>query len=229
MLIYTIIGFTADIHDHWLHCLYTRSLASLLIYTIIGFTAYIYDHWLHCLYILLFLAVNNHESLNVIFSFSFFHICHLFIFFFSNRFLSSFSRAFIHLVQEIRQFAVRCISTFTDNELEDFMLQLVQTLKHEPHHSSSLCYFLFLRAIRNPQLIGHTLFWYLESELESVEMADRFRLLKKELLLAFNEEFRNELLKQVADTIPFYIYSRYSSSTTTIPTITYYTYIYIQI
>jgi hypothetical protein len=54
-----------------------------------------------------------------------------------------------------------------------------------------------LRAILNPKLIGHTLFWYLESELDSVEMSHRFRLLKKELLLSFNEEFRNELLKQV--------------------------------
>jgi len=98
----------------------------------------------------------------------------------------------------IREFAVGCISSMSDNELEDYMLQLVQTLKHEPHHASSLCYFLFLRAVRNPRLIGHNLFWYLESELESVEMADRFRLFKKELLLSFNEDFRNELLKQAA-------------------------------
>ena len=92
----------------------------------------------------------------------------------------------------------------------------VQTLKHEPHHVSSLCYFLFLRAIQNPRLIGHILFWYLEvrkcdfclrsgmidffgkqSELDSIDMSHRFRLLKKELLLSFNEEFRNELLRQV--------------------------------
>ena len=73
----------------------------------------------------------------------------------------------------------------------------VQTLKHEPHHSSSLCFFLFLRAMLNPQLLGHTLFWYLESELESVEMADRFRMLKKVLLLSFTEKVRNEFLKQV--------------------------------
>ncbi len=36
-----------------------------------------------------------------------------------------------------------------------------------------------------------------QSELDSEEMSHRFRFLKKELLLSFNEEFRHELLRQV--------------------------------
>ena len=78
------------------------------------------------------------------------------------------------------------------------MLQLVQTLKHEPHHPSPLCYFLFLRSVVHPTLLGHTLFWYIESELGYIERAQRFRLFKKTLLRAFGEEFRNELLTQNA-------------------------------
>ena len=91
-----------------------------------------------------------------------------------------------------------CLSKLSDLELEDYMLQLVQTLKHEPHHSSPLCYFLFLRSVVHPTLLGHTLFWYIESELGYIERAERFRLFKKVILRSFNEEFRNELLRQSA-------------------------------
>ena len=50
----------------------------------------------------------------------------------------------------------------------------------------------------HPTLLGHTLFWYIESELGYIERAQRFRLFKKALLKEFGEEFRNELLKQSA-------------------------------
>ena len=46
------------------------------------------------------------------------------------------------------------------------MLQLVQAIKHEPFCDSSLVRFIIRRGLRNPQTVGHALFWALEAELE---------------------------------------------------------------
>jgi len=98
--------------------------------------------------------------------------------------------------EKVRAFAVYCISQMNDQELADYLLQLVQTLKHEPYHTSPLAMFLLLRAIRNPRLVGQRLFWFLECELHMNEVRNRFTLIKKELLKSLRDEDRQEMLQQ---------------------------------
>jgi Phosphatidylinositol 3- and 4-kinase/Phosphoinositide 3-kinase family, accessory domain (PIK domain)/Phosphoinositide 3-kinase C2/Calponin homology (CH) domain/RhoGEF domain len=90
--------------------------------------------------------------------------------------------------KRVREYAIKCLARFSDNELCNFLLQLVQTLKYEPYHASPLASFLVLRAVRSPQLVGTALFWYLTSEEHTAEVAKRWKLLKKALLLACGTE-----------------------------------------
>jgi len=65
---------------------------------------------------------------------------------------------------KVREYAVRTLNIMTDEELSEIMLQLVQVLKFEPHYDTALCRFLLRRALLNPFVCGHTLFWMLQSE-----------------------------------------------------------------
>jgi Phosphatidylinositol 3- and 4-kinase/Phosphoinositide 3-kinase family, accessory domain (PIK domain)/Phosphoinositide 3-kinase C2/Phorbol esters/diacylglycerol binding domain (C1 domain) len=96
---------------------------------------------------------------------------------------------------EVRSFAVRCLATYSDNDLAQVLLQLVQALKYEATHSSPLAHFLTLRAVRS-QPLGHMLYWHFEAELHSGECHARFKLLKKALLCSMPSERRGALLKQ---------------------------------
>ena len=66
---------------------------------------------------------------------------------------------------KIRAFAVQCLESCSNKDLETYMLQLVQAIKHEPFCDSSLVRFIIRRGLRNPQTVGHALFWALEAEL----------------------------------------------------------------
>ena len=66
---------------------------------------------------------------------------------------------------KIRSFAVQCLETCSNKELEMYMLQLVQAIKHEPFCDSSLVRFIVRRGLRVPETVGHALFWALEAEL----------------------------------------------------------------
>lgn len=48
----------------------------------------------------------------------------------------------------------------SDEELSQYLLQLVQVLRYEPYYDCALTHFLLERAQRNRQ-IGHFLFWHL--------------------------------------------------------------------
>ncbi|KAJ6229788.1 pi-3 kinase [Anaeramoeba flamelloides] len=77
----------------------------------------------------------------------------------------------------VREYAVKCLDEFDDEQLEDFLLQLVQVLKYEPYHNSSLAKYLLKRALMSPWRIGSTFFWSLKSELHVAEISERFSLL----------------------------------------------------
>eukprot|EP01045_Picozoa_sp_COSAG04_P022270 COSAG04_NODE_2493_length_4015_cov_3.067671_2_plen_1006_part_00 len=64
--------------------------------------------------------------------------------------------------QRIRTYAVKCLHAMTDEELELYMLQLIQVLKYEQFHDSALACFLMFRALQCPNVIGHLFFWYLK-------------------------------------------------------------------
>ena len=88
----------------------------------------------------------------------------------------------------IREFCVMRISQMHDNDLQVFLLQLVQCLKYELHHNNALIRLLMRRALNNPYQIGHFLFWHLKSEyLEILELnlhyVERFGLYLEEYLL----------------------------------------------
>lgn len=48
----------------------------------------------------------------------------------------------------------------SDEELSQYLLQLVQVLRYEPYYDCALTHFLLERAQRNRK-IGHFLFWHL--------------------------------------------------------------------
>lgn len=47
----------------------------------------------------------------------------------------------------------------SDDDLALYMLELVQALKYEPNHFSPLGEMLLERALLNPHVVGHQLFW----------------------------------------------------------------------
>ncbi|XP_018318828.1 phosphatidylinositol 4,5-bisphosphate 3-kinase catalytic subunit delta isoform [Agrilus planipennis] len=78
--------------------------------------------------------------------------------------------------QEVRRFAVKCLSNLSDEDLLLYLLQLVQALKHELYLDCDLVNFLLKRALNN-QKIGHYLFWLLRSEMQMPSVSVRFGLI----------------------------------------------------
>jgi len=82
----------------------------------------------------------------------------------------------------LREFAVKCLEPFDDDELSEFLLQLVQALKYEAAHDSPLARFLLKRALGNSREIGTKLFWCLRSEMHLLNYASRFGLMLQSYL-----------------------------------------------
>lgn len=61
---------------------------------------------------------------------------------------------------EVRRMAIRWIRGLTNDELVDYLPQLVVALRHETYENSSLAKFLLDRALRSPRF-AHYLFWLL--------------------------------------------------------------------
>ncbi|XP_023030262.1 phosphatidylinositol 3-kinase 92E [Leptinotarsa decemlineata] len=78
--------------------------------------------------------------------------------------------------QEVRKFAVECLMDVSDSDLQLYLLQLVQALKHELYLECDLVIFLIKRALTNQQ-IGHFLFWHLRSEMQVPAVSVRFGLI----------------------------------------------------
>ena len=72
--------------------------------------------------------------------------------------------------------AVWRLEALNDFRLEEVLLQLVQNLKAEPYHDSALFRFLLRRALRNPLMIGHQLYWLLKSEMHNLHCCERYGL-----------------------------------------------------
>uniref|UniRef100_A0A8C7W856 phosphatidylinositol-4,5-bisphosphate 3-kinase n=1 Tax=Oncorhynchus mykiss TaxID=8022 RepID=A0A8C7W856_ONCMY len=93
--------------------------------------------------------------------------------------------------QYVREYAVGCLrdmrySTHTrtyvflvhllDEELSQYLLQLVQVLRYEPYYDCALTRFLLNRAQCNRN-IGHFLFWHLRSEMHMPAVSVQFSLI----------------------------------------------------
>lgn len=98
--------------------------------------------------------------------------------------------------ETIRFYSVRLLSSISDDQLSLFMPQLVQALQSECHHLSYLSEFLLERALRNPFVVGHELFWTLRSQLHFKPAGERFGLLLEQFLMLCGG-YRGELMAEV--------------------------------
>lgn len=76
----------------------------------------------------------------------------------------------------VRQFAIKCLSQLSDDQMSQYLLQFVQALKYETHLDCALGRFLLDRALAN-QRIGHFLFWHLRAEMHQPAVCTRFGLM----------------------------------------------------
>ena len=75
-------------------------------------------------------------------------------------------------------------------------VQLVQNLKAEPYHDSALFRFLLRRALRNPLMIGHQLYWLLKSEMHNLHCCERYAFAPR-FRLRFRPRIRPHCLFEV--------------------------------
>ncbi|XP_053165521.1 phosphatidylinositol 4,5-bisphosphate 3-kinase catalytic subunit beta isoform isoform X1 [Hemicordylus capensis] len=75
--------------------------------------------------------------------------------------------------QYVREYAVECLRQMSDEELAQYLLQLVQVLKYEPFLDCALSRFLLEKALANRR-IGQMLFWHLRSEVHIPAFAVQF-------------------------------------------------------
>ncbi|KAL0973388.1 hypothetical protein UPYG_G00202800 [Umbra pygmaea] len=78
--------------------------------------------------------------------------------------------------QYVRLYAVGCLKDMSDEELSQYLLQLVQVLRYEPYYDCALTRFLLDRAQCNRN-IGHFLFWHLRSEIHMPAVSVQFSLI----------------------------------------------------
>ncbi|KAK0150945.1 Phosphatidylinositol 4,5-bisphosphate 3-kinase catalytic subunit delta isoform [Merluccius polli] len=76
----------------------------------------------------------------------------------------------------VRAFTVKCLKKLSDNDLLQYLIQLVQVLKYESYLDCDLTTFLLDRALSNKR-IGHFLFWHLRSEMHVSSVSLRFGLI----------------------------------------------------
>uniref|UniRef100_A0A673ICN1 phosphatidylinositol-4,5-bisphosphate 3-kinase n=1 Tax=Sinocyclocheilus rhinocerous TaxID=307959 RepID=A0A673ICN1_9TELE len=78
--------------------------------------------------------------------------------------------------QYVREFAVYCLQDMSDDELLQYLLQLVQVLRYEPYYDCALSRFLLERS-QSSRKIGHFLFWHLRSEMFMPAVSVHFALI----------------------------------------------------
>uniref|UniRef100_A0ACB8EEY3 Phosphatidylinositol 4,5-bisphosphate 3-kinase catalytic subunit delta isoform n=1 Tax=Sphaerodactylus townsendi TaxID=933632 RepID=A0ACB8EEY3_9SAUR len=78
--------------------------------------------------------------------------------------------------RHVGSFTVNSLKKLTDDELFQYLLQLVQVLKYESYLECELVKFLLDRALSNRK-IGHFLFWHLRSEMHVPSVTLRFGLI----------------------------------------------------
>uniref|UniRef100_A0A0B6ZC56 phosphatidylinositol 3-kinase n=1 Tax=Arion vulgaris TaxID=1028688 RepID=A0A0B6ZC56_9EUPU len=95
----------------------------------------------------------------------------------------------------VREFAVKCLDKeLSDDDVSQYMLQLVQALKFETHIFCPLATFLLQRALKN-QHLGHKLFWLLRSETHNPTVSTQYSLILQ-CYLRHNLDHLQVLMKQ---------------------------------
>ncbi|EDO45977.1 predicted protein [Nematostella vectensis] len=97
--------------------------------------------------------------------------------------------------RHVRSMAVRWMANFSDDELCDYLPQLVQALKYEIYHDSALTRFLVRRALGNVRLM-HLLFWFLKDKISEPQFGQRFQVILGGLLNICGEAQKEEFTFQ---------------------------------
>ena len=97
----------------------------------------------------------------------------------------------------VRKFAVQFLDKLSNSDLMLYLLQLVQVLKFESYHDSTLSRFLLRRAL-SCKIFGHYYFWYLRSEIGICEYRERFSVLLEAYLRGCDSELLSVLNSQVS-------------------------------
>ena len=95
----------------------------------------------------------------------------------------------------VRDTAVQWMEALVDDELCDYLPQLVQALKYEIYHDSSLVRFLVRRALASVRVM-HYLFWYLKDTISDPQFGQRFQIILGGLLSICGNAQRCEFTTQ---------------------------------
>lgn len=95
----------------------------------------------------------------------------------------------------VRETAVEWMEALVDDELCDYLPQLVQALKYEIYHDSSLVRFLVRRALGSVRVM-HYLFWYLKDTISDPQFGQRFQIILGGLLSICGNAQRSEFTSQ---------------------------------
>uniref|UniRef100_A0A671S379 Phosphatidylinositol 4-phosphate 3-kinase C2 domain-containing subunit alpha n=1 Tax=Sinocyclocheilus anshuiensis TaxID=1608454 RepID=A0A671S379_9TELE len=96
---------------------------------------------------------------------------------------------------EVRKVAVSWIESSSDDELADYLPQLVQAVKFECHLNNALVIFLLSRALGNVN-IAHYLYWLLRDAVQDPAFGQRYDRVLGALLCLCGTGLRAELEKQ---------------------------------
>eukprot|EP00300_Choanocystis_sp_HF-7_P010597 c17030_g1_i1.p1 GENE.c17030_g1_i1~~c17030_g1_i1.p1 ORF type:complete len:1122 (-),score=289.03 c17030_g1_i1:48-3413(-) len=96
----------------------------------------------------------------------------------------------------VRSAAVRFLVNMPDTELEQILPQLTHAIKHEAYHSSDLARFLFARALKSPDRIGHPFFWNLKAEVNNESIRERYSVLLWAYLTRLPSFLRTQFIQQ---------------------------------
>ena len=79
----------------------------------------------------------------------------------------------------------------SDLDLSHYMMQIVQSIKYELYHCSSLSEMILERSLKNPRVVGQTYFWQLRTSMfEKIAFERLFLQCERFLMLCgrFKEE-----------------------------------------
>lgn len=115
---------------------------------------------------------------------------------------------------KVREIAVECIQGLSNDELVDYLPQLLQALKHETYEASPLAKFLLSRSLLSPR-VAHHIYWLLthalpgqspqnssdsttedEKSISLTRYQRRLQLMLRALLAIIGESLRNNFLSQ---------------------------------
>ncbi|XP_077994374.1 phosphatidylinositol 4-phosphate 3-kinase C2 domain-containing subunit beta-like [Glandiceps talaboti] len=96
---------------------------------------------------------------------------------------------------QVSAMAVKWIRSLADDELCDYLPQLVQALKYENYHDSALARFLLERALTSVR-IAHFLYWHLKDNLTDQQFSQRFQMVLGAMLSTCGQALRDQFQQQ---------------------------------